>query len=320
MLLLTETKDPIIIDEVQKLTILLDEVHWLIENKGFQFILSGSSPRKLLRSGANLLGGRALRYELYPLSFSEIPNFDLIRALNHGLMPRHYLSNNYIQLIDAYLGSYLEDEIVTETKIRNIGIFSRFLEKAAFSNGEIVNYTNIATDCGVSANTVKEYFQILKETLIGDFIQPFQKKPKRRIVSSPKFYLFDVGIANHLLKRRNILHGSPEFGTALEHLIYHELRTYSQYSGKKFPIYFWRTTSQFEVDFVLGDHEVAIEVKSTDNVQMRHLKGLKAFQEEYNVGKKIVVSLDTMPRLLEQDIQSLPWQMFLNKLWEGKII
>jgi len=319
-LLLLEPKEPVIIDEIQKLPQLLNEVHWLIENKGYQFVLSGSSPRKLLRSGNNILGGRALRYELYALSYSEIPDFNLVRAINQGLMPKHYLSTNFRPLIDAYLGSYLEDEIVAESRIRNVDVFSRFLEKASFSNGEMINYTNIATDCGVSSNTVKEYYAILKDTLLGNFIEPFQKKPKRRTVGTPKFYLFDVGIANFLLKRKNIVEGSLEFGASFEHFIYHELKTYSQYSGKNYPIYFWRTTSQLEVDFVLGDHQVAIEVKSTDNVQAKHTKGLKAFQEEYKVEKKIVVSLDTLPRLLENGIQALPWNLFLDKLWSGGII
>jgi uncharacterized protein len=160
----------------------------------------------------------------------------------------------------------------------------------------------------------------LKDTLLGNFIEPFQKKPKRRTVGTPKFYLFDVGIANFLLKRQNMVEGSPEFGASFEHFIYHELKTYSQYSGKNYPIYFWRTTSQLEVDFVLGDHQVAIEVKPTDNVQAKHTKGLKAFQEEYKVEKKIVVSLDTLPRLLENGIQALPWNLFLDKLWSGCII
>lgn len=319
-LALQEPTGPVIIDEIQKLPILLDEVHWMIENKGYQFILSGSSPRKLLRSGANLLGGRALRYELYPLSYSEIPNFDLTRALNQGLMPKHYLSNNYHQLIQAYIGSYLEDEIIAETKIRDVQVFYKFLEKAAFSNGELINYTNIASECSVSNNTVKEYFNILSQTLLGQFIEPFQKKPKRRSVSTPKFYYFDMGIANALLKRKNILPGSPEYGMSMEHFIYHELKTYSEYSGKRFPIYFWRTSSQLEVDFLLGDHQVAIEVKSTDNILPKHTKGLKALEDEYTLSKKIIVSLDPYPRLLDKNIMALPWRVFLDKLWQGEII
>ncbi len=311
--------EPVIIDEIQLIPILLNEVHWLITNKNIRFILSGSSPRKILRSGANLLGGRALRYELYPLIYKEIPDFDLRRALNHGLLPRHYLSDNPEKLISAYIGSYLRDEIMAEAKIRNITLFSRFLEAAAFSNGEIVNYTNIATECGVSAPTIKEYFQILEDTLIGRFLPSYQKKPKRRIILAPKFYYFDVGIANYLLKRKSIEPGSEVFGKAFEHFIYHEIYAYSGYSGLEFPISYWRTTSQIEVDFILGNHQVAIEVKGTRQVNPRHLKGLKSFAEEYNVQKLILVSNDPLPRQ-SGNVSILPWKVFLDKLWAGEII
>ncbi len=313
-------RTPVIVDEIQKLPALLNEVHWLIENKKIQFILSGSTPRKILKQGVNLLGGRALRYQLYPLSFSEIPDFNLIKALNNGLLPRHYLAEDAGQLLDAYIGSYLEDEIVAETKIRNAETFSRFLNKAAFSNGEIINYTNIAADCGVSSPTIKEYFTILEDTLIGDFVPAFQKKPKRRTIAAPKFYFFDVGIVNTLLKRKSIEPGSINFGFAFEHFIFHELKTYSQYSGKKFPIHYWRTSSQFEVDFVLGDHEVAVEVKSTDNVNLKHTKGLNAFSDEYKMKSRIIVSLDPLPRTIGSGITVLPWREFLNRLWAGVII
>ncbi len=320
VILATNPSLPVIIDEIQKLPVLLDEIHWLIENKGYQFIMSGSSPRKILHSGVNLLGGRALKYLLFPLSYIEIPDFDLNRALNNGLLPRHYDSENAEKLIASYIGNYLEDEIIAETRIRNISVFSNFLEKAAFSNGEILNYTNIATDCGISSPTVKEYFLILKETLIGDFVEAYRKKPKRRVVSSPKFYFFDVGIANHLLKRKKIEFGSINYGFAFEHFIYHELRTYSHYSGKNFSLNYWRTASGLEVDFILGDNEIAIEVKSTTNVQQRHLKGLHAFGEEYNVREKIVVSHDTFIRKTSNDILIYPWNEFLDKLWAGDII
>ena len=194
----------VIIDEIQKIPILLDEIHWLIENYKTQFILSGSSARNILRSGINLLGGRAIRYELYPFVSEEIPEFNLLRALNHGLLPRHYISENPKKLIEAYVVNYLRDEIVMEAKIRNMTAFSRFLEAAAFTNGEIVNYTNIASDCGVSSTTVKEYFQILDDTLIGRFLPSFQKRQKRKTIQAPKFYFFDIAIVNHLLKRGNI--------------------------------------------------------------------------------------------------------------------
>lgn len=310
---------PVIIDEVQLIPRLLNEVHWMMANKGIRFILSGSSPRKIIRSGANLLGGRALRYELYPLISHEIPDFDLVRALNHGLLPRHYLSGRPEQLISAYIGSYLQDEILAEARIRNIAAFSRFLDVAAFSNGEIVNYTNIAADCGVSAPTIREYFQILEDTLIGRFLPSFQKKPKRRVILSPKFFYFDVGVANYLLKRRAIAYGSEAFGKAFEHFMYHEIHAHSSYSGIHYPVSYWRTASQIEVDFILGDHEAAVEVKATDQAQAHHMRGLLHFAEEYTVGKLILVSNDPLPRR-SGNISVLPWRIFLEKLWEGEVV
>jgi predicted AAA+ superfamily ATPase len=313
------SKNVVIVDEIQKIPELLDEIHWLIVNHQIRFILSGSSPRKIIRSGANLLGGRALRYELYPLIQSEIPEFDLLKALNNGLLPKHYLSDNPKKMLEAYIGNYLKDEIIAEAKIRNINAFTQFLEAAAFSNAEMVNYSNIASECGVSHNTVREYFQILEDTLIGRFVPSFQKKPKRRVILAPKFYYFDVGLANSLLKRGKIEIGSEAFGNSFEHFIYQELYAHSKYTDKNYLISYWRTTSQIEVDFILGDHEVAVEVKGTDNIQSRHLKGLKSFSEEYFVKKLIVVSNDPMERKMG-DITIMPWKVFLERLWSGGII
>jgi len=319
LVLATASGTVVVVDEIQKVPALLDEIHWLMVNHPIRFVLSGSSPRKIIRSGANLLGGRALRYELYPLIYKEIPDFDLQRALNNGLLPRHYLSDNPKKLLSAYIGNYLRDEIIAEAKIRNIGAFTKFLEAAAFSNGEMVNYTNIASDCGVSAITIKEYFQILDDTLIGRFVPSYQKKPKRRVIVASKFYFFDVGIANYLLKRGKIEVGSEAFGSAFEHFIYHELYAHSNYSELNYIISYWRTTSQIEVDFILGNHEVAIEVKGTDNIQERHLKGLKSFSEEYTVNKLIVVSNDPLERKMG-NILVMPWKVFLEKLWGNQII
>ncbi|WP_300977203.1 AAA family ATPase [Flavobacterium sp.] len=318
-ILATASGTVVVVDEIQKIPALLDEIHWLMVNHSVRFVLSGSSPRKIIRSGVNLLGGRALRYELYPLIYVEIPNFDLLRGLNNGLLPRHYLSEHPKKMLSAYIGNYLRDEIIAEAKIRNIGAFTKFLEAAAFSNGEMVNYTNIASDCGVSAITIKEYFQILEDTLIGRFVPSFQKKPKRRVILAPKFYYFDIGIANYLLKRGTIEMGSEAFGSAFEHFIYHELYAHSNYSEGNYTISYWRTTSQIEVDFILGDHEVAIEVNGTDNVQLRHLKGLKSFSEEYEVKKLLVVSNDPFERVVG-NVTVLPWRIFLQRLWEGDII
>jgi len=308
-----------VIDEIQKIPALLDEIHWLIENNNTRFILSGSSPRKIIRSQANLLGGRALRYELFPLVSHEISDFNLLRALNNGLLPRHYLSDNPKKLISAYIGNYLKDEIMAEARIRNVSTFSRFLDFAAFSNGEMVNFSNIASECSVSAPTIREYFQILEDTLTGRFLPSFQKKPKRRVILAPKFYFFDLGLVNYLLKRGMIEPGSEIFGNAFEHFIYQEIIAHRHYSGIHYPVCYWRTASQIEIDFVLGDHEVAIEVKSTANATPRHAKGLKSFSEEYTVKKQILVTNDLHPRQMG-NVLVLPWNVFLENLWSGKII
>lgn len=312
-------KGPIIIDEVQLIPKLLNEIQWLIVNHGFQFILCGSSSRKLRRKGGNLLGGRALRYELFPLVSKEVPDFNLLRALNHGFLPRHYMAKDPNPLFHAYVGEYLKEEIASEAAARSIPAFGDFLQAAAFSNGEIVNYSNIARECGVSSPTVKEYFQILIDTLIGRYIPSYRKRPKRRVLHAPKFYYFDLGLANFLLQRGKIQMGSEAFGKAFEHFILQEIIACSHYSGKNFNVAYWRTASQLEVDFILGDHEAAIEVKGSKNVGAHHLGGLRAFREEYRTKHAIVVSLDPKPRLVD-GIHIFPWQHFLDKLWSGEII
>lgn len=316
----TTQRTPIIIDEIQKVPMLLDEIHWLIENKGLRFILCGSSARKLRRGHANLLGGRAVRYELHPLTFAEVPNLSLEKVLNSGLIPRHYDSAHSEQLIRSYVGDYLKEEIIAEALTRNIPAFSRFLEVAALSNGEILNYTNIASECGVSSPTVKEYFQILIDTLIGRPLPAFRKRKKRRLVTTPKFYFFDLSPVIHLARRGKVSPGSELFGRAFEHFIWMEITAHASYSGLFYPISFWKSASGLEVDFLLGDHEVAIEVKSTRLAGGAHLKGLRRFNEEYATRTNIIVSLDAKPRMTEDHIEILPWQIFLEKLWAGDII
>lgn len=310
---------PIIIDEIQRVPELLNEVQWLMVNKNIPFVLCGSSARKLKRGGGNLLGGRAIRYELYPLVKKEIPSFDLLRALNHGLLPRHYLSNQPDKLNHSYVGDYLREEIAAEALTRNIPAFARFLEAAAFSNGEMINYQNIASDCGVSPPTVKEYFQILEDTLIGRPVPSFRKRASRRVVETSKFYFFDLGLVHFLLKRGEIVLKSELFGKAFEHYIFQELVAHSHYSEMNYPVSYWRTASQFEVDFILGQGEVAIEVKGTEEVHTKHLKGILAFQGEFKPRKSIVVSLDKKPRSMGS-IEILPYQVFLDNLYEGKIL
>ena len=309
----------IIIDEIQQVPELLNEVHWLINRKHLRFILCGSSARKLRREGVNTLGGRAVPYFLYPLVSAEIPDFDIDRALRNGMLPRHYLKEDATSLLKAYVGIYLKEEIQAESLVRNLSNFSRFLEIAALTDGEMVNYQNIASDCGVSANTVKEYFQILEDTLLGFSVPAYAKVKKRKLVQSPRFYLFDVGVVNYLLGRSNLQLGTPEYGHAFEHFIMQEIVAYLGYSNSRTKLSYWRTYTQIEVDVVLGDAQVAIEIKSTLEVQNKHLKGLKAFKEEYPEARLIIVSQDRISRI-SQDIEYLYVHDFLKKLWAGEIV
>lgn len=308
----------VVIDEIQKIPQLLDEVHWLIVNRGIRFILCGSSARKLKRIGTNLLGGRAMSVKLYPLVSAEIPDFDLVRGINHGMLPRHYLAANPKKRLEAYIGTYLKEEIQDEAVVRQLAAFNRFLDVAAQSNGEIINYKNIAQDCGVSAVTVKEYFAILQQTLIGYMLPAFTDSKKRRAITAPKFYYFDVGVANHLLHRSNLQQGSVDFGHAFEHLMIQELIAYLSYSESDEHLSYWRTASGYEVDAIIGDGRVAIEFKSSEEVQSKHTKGLKAFSEEYADARLIVVSMDVNPRMLN-GVEIVPATDFLQLLWEGKI-
>ncbi len=310
----------VIIDEVQKVPALLDEVHWLIENKGLRFILSGSSARKLRRSGANLLGGRALRQTLFPLVSAEIPDFDLNRALNHGMLPHHYLMENPTMRLQAYISDYLQQEIVEEAIVRKLDSFTRFLQVAALSNSEIVNYTNIAQDCGISSKTIKEYFTILEETMLGFYLPSYTNVVKRRVIQSPKFYFFDVAIPNHLLRRVPLQQGTDIYGHALEHLVIQELRAYLSYRHNDKSFSYWHTLdNKYEVDAVIGQAEVGIEIKSSRNVSSRDTKGLKAFGEEYPAAKLYLLSLEERPRKLN-NVEVWPVEQFLKRLWAEKII
>lgn len=314
-----DEKSLVIIDEVQKLPELLDEVHWLIVNRGIRFILCGSSARKLKRLGTNLLGGRALVTTLFPFVSAEIPDFDLIRAVNNGMIPRHYMINDPRKRLQAYIGVYLREEIQAEAQIRQLSTFNRFLEIAAQCDGEIINYTNIAQDCGVRATTVKEYFTILEQTLIGFMLPAFTSSKKRKALSSCKFYYFDVGIVNYLQNRFHLHPGSADFGHAFEHLIIQELRAYLSYTESRETLSYWRTTSGFEVDAIIGDGRIAIEIKSCDEVQSKHTKGLRAFVEDFPEAKTIIVSLDKNRRTLN-GVSIYPAISFLQELWNGKIV
>ena len=313
---------PIILDEVQKVPALLDEVHRLIEDDGLRFVLCGSSARKLRRGRANLLGGRAWRFALHPLTWPEIPEFDLLRALNHGLVPAHYDAAHPRLALAGYLDDYLKEEVFAEGLTRNAPAFGRFFDALSFSHGELVNYANIARDCGVDAKTVREYFQILVDTLLGVFVEPFARRRSRSILTrTPRFYLFDVGLAGHLTGRRIERPSGPEFGRALEHFILMEILAYRSYRDRDFPIRFWRTKTGLECDFVLGrDGEVAIEVKGTNNVQTRDLNGLRAYADEHRPRRAVLVSNEAAPRRTSDGLWILPWRDFLERLWSDDLL
>ena len=306
----------IIIDEIPEVPEMLNEVHRLISEKGLVFILCGSSARKLKRKGYNTLGGRAYPVFLCPFVSAEIPDFDLNHAINYGMLPPHYLAKNPSKRMSAYIDVYLKEEIKQEALVRNLSSFQRFLEVAALTNGEIVNYNNIAQDCGVSANTVNSYFDILEDTLVGFRLPAFSKVMKRRLVQSPRFYYFDVGIVNHLLHRNNLTRGTVEYGHAFEHLVIQELKAHLTYSESNENLTFWRTHTGLEVDAVIGDARIAIEIKSVEEVLPRHLKGLNSFAEDYPSARLIIVSLDTFNRRIG-NVECIHVLDFFKQLWAG---
>jgi len=311
---------PVIIDEVQKIPAILDEVHWMIENMKLGFILCGSSARKLKRGQANLLGGRAWRFEMFPLVSAEIDQLDLLRALNHGLIPVHYIENHAKKDLNAYVYNYLKEEVFEEGLTRNIPAFSRFFEAMAYSHGQITNFSNIARDCGVDSKTVREYYQILEDTLLGHRVEPFKRRQDRSVIlRAPKFYLFDVGLAGALTHRQLVQERGDEFGRAFEHFIFMELIAYRSYKELDYAVNFWRTKSGLEVDFILAKGEVAIEVKGATRVDYLDVKGLVTFRDEYKPKKTIVITNERAARI-EKEIHFIPWREFLVQLWTGKVI
>lgn len=310
----------VVIDEIQKVSGLLDEVHYLIQEEKRVFAMCGSSARKVKRGHANLLGGRALRYELLGLSAAEIgKDFNITRMLNSGPIPSHYISKSPSRMIQSYVDDYLKEEILQEGLIRSLPVFSDFLRVAAIGDTEVVNLSNIARESGVSANTVRDHYQILVDTLMGAFLPAYTKRPKRRAISAPKFYFRDVGVVNHLSRRGMIQPGSELFGKAFENWLFQELSIHSFYSEKFYDISYWRLTTGVEVDFVLGNAAVAVEAKAKEKVTLNDLKGLRQFKREYpHVQNCIVVSLEKNARLLEDGIWILPYAEFIKKLWSGE--
>lgn len=305
----------VVIDEVQKIPALLDEVHWLIENKGLSFALCGSSSRKITRKDVNLLGGRALRYELYGLTALEIgKDLDLKRLLNYGYLPSIYLHTHPKKALKAYVYNYLIEEIVQEAIVKRLPAFSQFLEKAALSDTEMINLSNFARECGVSSHTVREYFEILCDTLMGCWVYGYKSKPKRRTIHKPKFYLTDVGVVNCLAKRFFIESGSPLWGKAFENWIFHELLCLNRYQDIFEDIFYWRLASGIEVDFIIDDMRIAIEAKAVSYIHKDHLKGLRRLAQEHKIKHKIVVCMESRKRKTEDGILILPYHSFIQEL------
>lgn len=309
---------PVVIDEIQKLPGLLDEVHRLIERKGLRFVLTGSSARKLRQRGVNLLGGRARVKRLHPFSAVELGcEFNLDRAVNYGLLPSVWFSEEPDEDLADYVDEYLRQEIIAEGATRNLPAFSRFLEVAALSSGEQIDYTSIANDAKVPRTTVQEYFRILKETLLADEVPVWKQGIRRKTVETAKFYLFDTGVSRRLSRRQPVVPLTQEYGHLFEAWVQHELRSYLDCTTRDGMIEYWRTTNGTEVDFVVGS--CAIEVKSGNRIAQGDLKGLKAIVDEGKFAHRVVVCRESTPRIVD-GIEILPYQDFINRLWSGDLI
>lgn len=311
----------VVIDEVQKVPQLLDEAHWLHEHRKIRFALCGSSARKVKRGQANLLGGRAVRYELHGLTAHELASdFNLTRLLNHGYLPTVYQSDNPRPLLNGYVADYLKEEIAAEGLVRNLPVFSEFLNVAVLSDAELVNFSTIARDCGVSSPAIKGYFQILEDTLLGRWLAAYTRRPKRRVIGAPKFYFADVGIVNHLARRGDLHPRSELYGKAFENWIFHELMAHNSYSQAFARLSYWRLASGVEVDFIVNDMELAIEAKATAKVSADHLRGLRALKEDQpRIKQRIIVCLERTSRRTEDGILILPAAEFCDSLARGDL-
>ena len=308
----------IVIDEIPVIPELLIEVHRLIQKKGLRFVLTGSSPRKLKRKGHNTLGGRAAPCFFFPFVSAELHDIDLDKALLYGLLPPHYLAKNPRRLLSGYIDIYLKEEIKEEALSRNIAVFQRFMQAAALTSSEIVNYTNIANDCNVSAKTIKEYFSILEDTLIGYMLPAYTKTNKRKVTQAPKFYFFDVGVYNYLLQRTSLPPETPEYGHSFEHFVMQELRAYVNYFQKDETLSYWHTYNNKEIDVVVGQAKIGIEIKSTTEIQPKHLSNFKDYHDEFPDSRCIIVSRDKLTRR-NGNIEIMYVFDFLKQLWAGEI-
>ena len=305
----------VFIDGIQRIPMLLNEVHYLIEEQQNRFILTGSSARKLRRGGANLLGGRAKTISFHPFSAIELKEqFSLLRALNVGLLPPIYLSDDPEDILSSYVSDYIQQEIIAEGASRNIPAFSRFLATAAHCNAQLINFSNIANDAQVSPTTVREYFAILEDTLIASRLEVWRESKKRKATSTAKVYFFDTGVVRYLQGRKSIPEASPEYGWALETYFHHELRCFVDYRSRE-PLSFWRSAGGEEVDFLVGER-LAIEVKATSKVSHKMLAGLSALKEEGCFKHLVCVANEPFARTVD-GIEIVPVGEFVTRLWGG---
>lgn len=310
----------VIVDEIQKLPSLLDEVHLMIEqSKDRRFILTGSSARKLKRGGVNLLAARALTYHLFPLTWLEAGATRLSDKLLIGGLPSVLESQRPWEDLREYVGTYLQEEIRAEALTRSIEAFSRFLAVASFANGQQLNFTKIGADAQVPPRTIREFFSVLEDTMIGFQLPPYQKSLSRKPVATAKFYFFDLGVAHALQGITQIPIGTPTFGRALEHLIATELRAFLSYTRDQRSLCYWRTTSQIEVDFMIGD-TIAIEVKGGGRISAADTKSLSALSEDVTLQRKIIVSTENEYRKLDSGIEVMPVEMFMHRLWNNELL
>ena len=308
----------VVLDEIQKVPSLLNEVHRLIEERKMRFLLSGSSARKLKATGVNLLGGRAWVANLFPLTYNEIPSFDLDRYLRYGGLPHVYLSDYPEDELEAYVATYLNEEIKMEGLVRKIPAFLNFLRMAALTNTQQINFTELGSDAGVSPTTIREYYGILEDTLIGIVVEPWSKSRKRKAVSTAKFYFFDTGVCHTLSETRHLDRNSDLYGRGFEHWVFMELRAYLSYKQRKEKLRFWRSQDQKEVDFIIGD-EMGIEVKSTKKLTKADFSGVQALQEEGLIKKFCMVTHDPIDTK-KGEVLCLHWKSFARKLWNGEIV
>jgi predicted AAA+ superfamily ATPase len=314
-----DLRDTVIcIDEIQKCPPLMDEVHLMIEERGIRFLLTGSSARALKRAGVNMLGGRGSDRVMHPFSWFELQDrFSLDRALNHGLLPPHYLSDDPDEGLASYVDRYLTEEIAAEGLARNLPGFARFLQTAAVTNAQMLNYSNVAGDAQVSRQTVVQWYAVLRDTLVAFELPAWSRTVRRKAIETAKFYFFDTGVVRALRRLPPVSEASADFGEFFEHYVFLELRAWIDYRRPRTPLAYWRSRSGHEVDFIL-DERVAIEAKATRRVQPKHLRGLLALADEGLVERSIVVCREDRPRR-ERGIEIWPLEFFLAALWEDRL-